>query len=116
MNVKDNSGSTALHLAAWNGKLEVVQYLLEKGGAEVNVKNNSGSTALHWAADKGHLEMVKYLFEKGGAEVNVKNDNGITALDLARTMVIRNLLIKRGNLLFYQMWTELFKKVIFFEC
>ena len=73
--------------------------LLEKGGAEVDAKrDHDDCTALHEAAYNGHLEVVKYLLEKGGAEVNVKNGNGRTALDLARTMEIRNLLIKRGNL------------------
>ena len=56
MNVKNNYGRTGLHLAAENGKLEVVKYLLEKGGAEVNVQNKGGWTALHYAAINGHLE------------------------------------------------------------
>ena len=59
---------TALHLAADSGKLEVVKYLLEKGGAEVNVQNNGGWTALHLAARNGHLEAVKYLLEKRSEE------------------------------------------------
>ena len=79
------------------GHLEVVKYLLEKGGAEVNVKDNFGMTALHYAAENGHLEVVKYLLEKGGAEVNVKTNDGKTALDLARNSEIRDVLSSRGK-------------------
>ena len=38
-----------LRIAAEGGNLEVLKYLLEKGGAEVNVKNHSGRTALELA-------------------------------------------------------------------
>jgi ankyrin repeat protein len=31
---------TPLHLASWNGHLEVVRYLIEKCRAEVNTKDN----------------------------------------------------------------------------
>ena len=73
---EDASKRTALHLAARNGHLEVVKYLLEKGGAEVNEEDNDGWTALHLAARYGHLEVVKYLLEKGGTEVNVEGIDG----------------------------------------
>ena len=73
---EDPSKRTALHSAASRGHLEVVKYLLEKGGAEVNEKTNDGWTTLHYAARYGHLEVVKYLLEKGGTEVNVKDNDG----------------------------------------
>jgi len=45
VNVKDNSGMTALMWAADWGHSEIVKLLLDEG-ADVNAKDNSGRTAL----------------------------------------------------------------------
>lgn len=70
--------STPVHMAAANGHLEVVKYLLslvdEREAAELaNAKNETGNTPLHWAAYNGHLDVVKVLVEKYGADVYAKN-------------------------------------------
>ena len=55
---RDNSGATALHYAALNGKRAVVLLLLELG-AEVNSTDlQFGATPAGWA--------IEYLREKGG--------------------------------------------------
>lgn len=67
--VKDAySQSTPFHMAAANGHLEVLKYLLslvkeEEKAAILNFQNDSGNTALHWAALNGHLEIVQFLCE-----------------------------------------------------
>jgi ankyrin repeat protein len=43
--VLSGQGDTALHLAAWDGKIEVVRALVE-GGADLDMKDNKGMTAL----------------------------------------------------------------------
>ena len=60
------------------GNLEIVKYLLEKGG-NINDKDDKGRTALIYASMSVDLETVKYLIEKG-ADVNAKDNNGSTAL------------------------------------
>jgi ankyrin repeat protein len=75
-------GSTFLHLAACNGKLRTVKYLVEEKEVDVKEKNNDGSTPLHFAADDGRLDMVKYFIEKG-IDVNIRNNYGVTPLRLA---------------------------------
>ena len=59
---KDKGHSTPLHIAAENGRLEVVHVLLQHG-ANVGAKDGSGRTALQIASDTGHDEIVKLLSE-----------------------------------------------------
>ena len=77
----DEHGVTALHIAAFWGRLEVVEFLVG-AGADVNATNNDGDTALHLAAWEGHLEVVEFLVG-AGADVNAADDDGDTALHLA---------------------------------
>ncbi|KAF9167664.1 hypothetical protein DFQ26_003628 [Actinomortierella ambigua] len=74
-------GKTPLHMAAANGHLDMVNYLLEiiTPGA-VNTQNEQGNTALHWAATNGHAKVVEVLVTKGKANYKIKNAAGHTAM------------------------------------
>lgn len=76
LNVIDQGGYTPLHKAAYNGHVEIVEYLISKG-ADLNALSNSGSTPLHGAAFHGHPDAVRALIEKG-AEIDIKNNGGYT--------------------------------------
>ncbi|OBA22065.1 ankyrin [Metschnikowia bicuspidata var. bicuspidata NRRL YB-4993] len=70
--------STPVHMAAANGHLAVVQYLLSlvphaQAVDLANAKNDTGNTPLHWAAYNGHLDIVKLLVQKYAADVYAKN-------------------------------------------
>lgn len=54
------NGDTALHYAAWRGKLESIKYLCEHG-ADVNATNNRGETPLDNAVDDNTIDVVKYF-------------------------------------------------------
>jgi ankyrin repeat protein len=65
----DNSatiaGWTPLHLAALEGKREMVVLLLDHK-AEVNVQTANGWTPLHWAVSKGNKVIADLLRQHGG--------------------------------------------------
>ena len=67
----DDSGNTALHLAASNGNLSTVMALVDYGGADVSAEGDWGYSALHFYArqkqDKEEYEdpdKVDQLLEK----------------------------------------------------
>ncbi|GJJ76917.1 uncharacterized protein EMPS_09276 [Entomortierella parvispora] len=74
-------GKTPLHMAAANGHLDVVEYLISVIPAEaVNTQNEQGNTALHWASANGHLKVVEALVSKGKADYKLKNAAGHTPI------------------------------------
>lgn len=81
LNTRD--GSSALHTAAWNGQLDVLRFLLEKG-CDVNHRSNSCETALHFAVRNGQLEAVKILIEEGKADHRIKNREGKLASEMEK--------------------------------
>lgn len=68
----NRGGRTSLHHAAYNGHLEIVEYLMRnKFGCVINASDKKDRRALHFAAYQGHNEIVKALIDKG-ADVDVK--------------------------------------------
>ena len=67
-------------VAASRGNFDIVQFLVEEGGANVE-KNDTkgGKVALHHASLKGHERVAEYLIQIG-ASVNIEDANGNTPL------------------------------------
>ena len=70
----NTTNKTALMAAAVEGKVSIVQYLLQQG-ADKNKADNWGATALHLAALHGHIAVVRCLVEQG-ADKEKANDVG----------------------------------------
>ena len=81
VHASNDSGSTALFLAAERGSEAAVRLLLG-AGARVDAKNTANSTPMHRAAQEGHLKVVKMLME-AGANPLAKKRRDITPLHLA---------------------------------
>ena len=57
-------GTTALHLASHENKVDVVAFLL-KEGAQTGQADEKGQTALHVTAKAGHTDIIDILLENG---------------------------------------------------
>ncbi|XP_052466876.1 ankyrin-3 isoform X3 [Carassius gibelio] len=81
INICNQNGLNALHLAAKEGHVEVVAELI-KLGATVDAATKKGNTALHIASLAGQADVVKVLVNNG-AIINAQSQNGFTPLYMA---------------------------------
>jgi ankyrin repeat protein len=99
VNAVDNDANTALHLAAENGYLEIVELLLNND-ARVNAKNIEINSPLHLAAKNGRLNIVKLLVSRGST-IDAANSNEITPIHIAAqhgySEIVHFLLEKKAN-------------------
>uniref|UniRef100_A0A8C2BB80 Ankyrin 2 n=1 Tax=Cyprinus carpio TaxID=7962 RepID=A0A8C2BB80_CYPCA len=95
----NQNGLNALHLAAKEGHVDLVQELLDRGSS-VDSATKKGNTALHIASLAGQGEVVKILVKRG-ADINAQSQNGFTPLYMASQEnhldVVRYLLENGGN-------------------
>ena len=88
---------TPLHVAAWNGSVEVAQLLIDHG-VDVNTQDDSVGTPLVLAAYAGHYSMVEFLLDTG-ADVLATCDyfvNALVAATQGKHRRIFQLLLSRG--------------------
>lgn len=82
----DEAKVTPIACAAQEGKLEIVQYLVQAGNdlnGGPNVQDSTGRTPLHYACLKGRDQIVRYLCTEGKADVNILDNSGETCLIVA---------------------------------
>ena len=74
---------TLLHVAAHNGRLSVVDLLLDRG-LDVNVRERGDNTyAMHWAAAAAHLDVVRRLADAGGDVIGRGDDHALEVIGWA---------------------------------
>ncbi|XP_042590968.1 ankyrin-3-like isoform X7 [Cyprinus carpio] len=81
INICNQNGLNALHLASKEGHVEVVAELI-KLGATVDAATKKGNTALHIASLAGQVDVVKELVTNR-ANINAQSQNGFTPLYMA---------------------------------
>jgi uncharacterized protein len=97
VNAPASDGTTALHWAAHNGDVELVDHLL-RAGANANARNQFGATPMSEAALLGNVPIIEKLL-KAGADADSPGADGQTALMLvARTdnVAVAKLLLEHG--------------------
>ncbi len=92
--------STPLMLAAGFGKLQAVEYLLEKG-ADPLLESDNGSNLLHHASQGGNPDIIKLMLSHVPS-IDAINNQGVTALMRAahfqKLQAVEYLLEKGANL------------------
>ncbi len=81
VNARKDNGETPLHEATYQGNLEIINALVQRG-AEIDAKKTGGFTPLHIAAQRGHEDVVDYLL-KNRANPSSKDEYGMTPGDVA---------------------------------
>ena len=80
INFQDEQGQTALHYAADEGNLKIVEILI-KSNCNLNMRSNIKRTALHISCLHGYFDISKLLIENG-ALINVQDNERNTPIHL----------------------------------
>ncbi|KAJ8954917.1 hypothetical protein NQ318_016857 [Aromia moschata] len=62
LGIRDSRGRTPAHQAAARNKVNILKFILEKGG-DLNNQDNAGNTPLHIAVEYESLDAVDYLLQ-----------------------------------------------------
>eukprot|EP00933_Yihiella_yeosuensis_P023155 TRINITY_DN1807_c2_g1_i1.p1 TRINITY_DN1807_c2_g1~~TRINITY_DN1807_c2_g1_i1.p1 ORF type:complete len:218 (-),score=54.84 TRINITY_DN1807_c2_g1_i1:182-835(-) len=81
-NSADQCGATPLMIAAFNGRIRIIEALLLERSTDVRQVNTYLTTALHYAAQRGHANCIQSLVE-AGAEVDALDRHSDTPLSWA---------------------------------
>lgn len=91
INALDISGNTPLHMAALDGRNDVLKFLLENN-ADAKLLNKNKQTALHLAATSAEAT----LLIDAGIDVDAKDIKGRTSLHLSKSADLTAYLLKNG--------------------
>lgn len=79
VNLKNDSGKTALMLTCFAGQIETAK-LLREHGARYDDFDNGGSTAMHWGVDGGNANLIDWMIADGANSNICDKHSGWTPL------------------------------------
>ncbi len=77
----DRFGVTALHWAAGQGKIEVVNAIIAQAPSTISAKDKYGRTPLELALVNGHTEVAEAIVAQDLATIEAKHKDGRSALE-----------------------------------
>ncbi|XP_065064443.1 protein phosphatase 1 regulatory inhibitor subunit 16B-like [Rhopilema esculentum] len=95
LDLKDETGATAMHVAAANGYIDVIEFLLDNG-AKLDVTDKDGWQPVHAAACWGHDAVIEILFSHG-ADLDAKNNDNETPFDLTEDIELIEIMEELKN-------------------
>ena len=76
------NGRNALHLAAYDGHVNTIDYLAPKMDSLLHETDNFGNTMVHHAALKGHTDVVRLVIDKLHLDPTARNKVCVCVLEL----------------------------------
>ena len=84
LNVQDNEGNTAMHIATNFAKVDVVSFFMERK-VDINIQNTNGNTPLHIACRNNIVNIAEMILNDPSTDISIKNNEGLAPnqLDLS---------------------------------
>lgn len=99
-NMDDQSSKYAIHAAAREGKIAVVESLLHANPKLAQLKDDDGRLPIHWAVSYNQPEIVSLLISQRGFDPDAEDDSGWTPLMIAASVKdadkVADILLARG--------------------
>ncbi|CAF1492509.1 unnamed protein product [Adineta steineri] len=106
--LKDQNQMTCLHIACYNGSLDIVKYLTTLHQISINPYASTRQTPLYGACEGGFIDVVRYLLDYTDANPTIRTAKGYNCLDIAIARHHHEI-VKR--LLEYPEWRTLMESV-----